>query len=140
MLLLLRRPADREAALQEFLQNVQNRNSANYHQWLTPEQFGQRFGPANSGVQAVMDCFQSLGLIVSRVTTSKSLIEFSGTVGQLRQTFHTAVHEYTINGEKHYANANEIGIPAALAPIVRGISPLHDFRVKRSNRRIEECR
>jgi hypothetical protein len=36
VLLLLNRPAEREAALQSFLAAVHQRGSATYHQWLTP--------------------------------------------------------------------------------------------------------
>ena len=35
-----------------------------------------------------------------------------------------------MKGESHYANATEISIPAALAPLVRGISPLNNFHAK----------
>src|SRR5712672_1474743 len=41
MLLLLRRSADQEAALQQFLDDQQNKSSPNYHHWVTPQQFGQ---------------------------------------------------------------------------------------------------
>src|SRR6185312_9684141 len=107
MLLLLKRPDERESDLQRFLHDVQNRNSANYHRWMTPQSFGQRFGPADSDIQTVESWLQSHGFDVPRVTSSKTLIEFSGTAGQLRDTFHSELHQYVINGEMHYANASE---------------------------------
>jgi subtilase family serine protease len=130
ILLLLNRPAEREAALQQFLSDVHRRGSANYHQWLTPQGFGTQFGPADSDVQAAEDWLNSEGFIVARATKSKQYIEFSGTAGQLRKAFGTEIHQYDVNGETHYANATEVSIPAALAPLVRGVSPLNDFRAK----------
>ncbi|MFZ3211952.1 MAG: protease pro-enzyme activation domain-containing protein [Terriglobales bacterium] len=130
MLLLLQRPAEREADLRAFLHDSQNRRSASYHRWITPQQFGERFGPADADIQVVTAWLQSYGLKVGRLTSSKTLIEFSGTAGQLRDAFHTDIHQYTINGETHYANADEVRIPKALAAVVRGVSPLHDFRAK----------
>lgn len=127
ILLVLQRPAERESQLRRFLRDVQRRGSSNYHRWLTPQQFGQRFGPAESDIQTAVGWLQSHGLNVARVASSKTLIEFSGTVGQLRGAFHTEIHEYAMNGESHYANATDISIPAALAPLVRGTSPLNDF-------------
>ena len=44
MILLLRRSPDREAALQDFLQAVQNPASPQFHRYLTPQQFGRQFG------------------------------------------------------------------------------------------------
>ncbi len=130
MLLLLNRPAERQAALQRFMKEMHTRGSASYHQWLTPEQFGERFGPADSDVQTVVGWLKSHGFKVSRVTKSKGLIEFSGTAGQLREAFQTQIHQYSVHGETHYANANEISLPAALVRLVRGISPLNNFRAQ----------
>jgi hypothetical protein len=130
LLLLLNRPAGRETTLRQFLRDVHTRGSASYHQWLTPQQFGERFGPADSDIQAAVGWLSSHGFSVQGVTKSKRLIEFSGTAGQLREAFHTQIHQYSIAGESHYANVNEISIPAALAPLVQGISPLNNFRAQ----------
>jgi hypothetical protein len=130
LLLLLNRPAEKESELRRFLHDVHTPGSASYHQWVTPQQFGERFGPAESDVQAALDWLRSHGFSVERVTKSKRLIEFSGTARQLREAFHTQIHQYSIAGESHYANADEISIPAALAPLVHGISPLNNFRAQ----------
>src|SRR5690349_15596105 len=52
VLLLLNRSAEKESALQEFLRQVHQRGTSNYHQWLTPQEFGERFGPGDSDIQA----------------------------------------------------------------------------------------
>jgi len=130
LLLLLNRPAERESQLQQFLLDVHALGSASYHQWLTPEQFGERFGPADSDLQTVVGWLNLHGFSIRGVSKSKRLIEFSGTAGQLREAFHTHIHQYSIAGESHYANADEISIPAALAPLVHGISPLNNFRAQ----------
>jgi subtilase family serine protease len=130
VLLLLSRPGDRETALQEFLSDVHRRGSTSYHQWLTPLQYGQRFGPADSDIQTAQSWLRAQGFNVARVTKSKQFVEFSGTAGELRKAFHTEIHQYDVDGETHYANASEISIPAALAPLVRGVSPLNNFRAK----------
>jgi len=130
VLLLLNRPAERETALRQFMNDVYRRGSATYHQWLTPLEYGQRFGPADSDIQTAEGWLRSHGFNVARVTKSKQFIEFSGTAGQLRNAFHTEIHQYDVEGETHYANASEISTPAALAQLVRGVSPLNDFRPK----------
>jgi subtilase family serine protease len=130
LLLLLNRPPEREAALQQFLSDVHRPGSASFHQWLTPEAFGQRFGPADADLQAVQAWLTSKGLAVARVTKSKQYIEFSGTAAQLRGAFRADIHQFNVAGETHYANARELSIPAALAPLVRGVSPLNNFPAK----------
>jgi subtilase family serine protease len=132
ILLLLNRPAGREAALQQFMKDVHTRGSASYHQWLTPEQFGERFGPNDSDIQQVSGWLSGMGFQVAGASRGKTLIEFSGTVGQVNKAFHTQIRKYAVNGEVHHANATDPQIPEALAGIVRGVSSLNDFR-PRSN-------
>lgn len=132
LLLLLNRPTDREAALAEYMQDVHAPGSATHHQWLTPEEFGARFGPADSDIQQVSGWLSGMGFQVAGTSKGKTLIEFSGTVGQVNKAFHTQIRKYAVDGEVHYANATDPQIPEALAGIVRGVSSLNDFR-PRSN-------
>ena len=130
ILLVLNRPPERDAALQSFLNDAHTRGSANFHKWITPDQFGERFGPADADVQAASAWLGSHGFRVSRTSKSRQFVEFSGTAGSVRDAFHTQIHQYNVNGETHYANAGELKIPAALASLVSGVSPMNDFRAK----------
>jgi len=130
MLLMLNRPVEREAALHQFLIDVHSRGSSEFHKWVTPDQFGELFGPADSDIQTATGWLSSHGFRVGRVTKSKSLIEFSGTAGNVKEAFHSEIHQYRVNNETHYANAANLAIPEALAPLVRGVSPMNDFHLK----------
>jgi hypothetical protein len=125
--LVLRRSSEQEAALQTWLQQLQDPGSANYRQWLTPEEFGQRFGVAQADLTTIETWLRSQGFTVGKVGKGRMTIEFSGTVGQLEQAFHTSIHSYLIHGERHWANSTEPQIPAALAPVVAGVSRLNDL-------------
>jgi subtilase family serine protease len=127
-LLILERSPDSESDLQQFLQEAHRPGSPSYHQWLTPGQFATLYGPQDSEVAAVSTWLQSRGFSIARVTSGKTAIEFSGTAGQLREAFHTEIHTYTINGETHHANNTDPQIPAALAPVIAGLTPVNDFR------------
>ena len=127
MMLVLKRSPEQESALQEWLESQQNRNSANYHKWLTPEQFGKQFGPSDSDLKTVTAWLQSHGFRVETPSKGGSVIEFSGSASQVQQTFHTVIHKYEVNGEQHWANASDPSIPSALAPAVQGVVSLHNF-------------
>ena len=128
MMLLLQRSPEREAALRQLLEDQQNKGSANYHAWLTPEQFGKQFGPSDADVQAVTDWLTQQGFTVGKVTAGRIAVEFSGTVAQVQNAFHTQLHRYAVGGEEHFANAAEPAIPEALSPVVGGVMGLHNFR------------
>ncbi len=128
--LMLKRPADREAALKQFIADVHTKGTASYHKWLTPDQFGKQFGPADSDVATVTAWLQSQGLTVNKVSRGKSLIEFGGTTAQVQSAFGTSIHKYVVNGETHYANATPATIPSALAPAIKGLVSLNNFKMK----------
>jgi subtilase family serine protease len=127
MLLLLKRGDDQEAALQQYLDSQQDKSSPNYHAWLTPEEFGANYGPADADVQAVTDWLANQGFTVEKVYRSKTVIEFSGTAGAVESTFGTAIRNFEIGGKTYQANASDPQIPAALAPVVAGIVSLNNF-------------
>src|SRR3984893_7717986 len=130
ILLLLQRSAEQEASLRQLMEQQQAKNSSNYHTWLTPEQFGKQFGPADADVQAVTDWLTSHGFQNIKVAKGKTVVEFSGNVGQVRNAFATEIHKYNVKGEEHFANVSDPQIPAALSPVVRGVVALHNFRPK----------
>jgi subtilase family serine protease len=105
-----------------------NPESPYYHQWLTPEEYGERFGISEDDTAQVVNWLQSHGLRVEEVTAGRRSIVFSGAASQIEAAFHTQVHAYKIGNELHHANAKEPEIPAALAQVVGGVVSLHDFR------------
>ncbi len=127
MLLVLQRSPEQETALRKLLDEQQIKSSPNYHQWLTPEEFGRQFGPADEDIQAVTDWLTGQGFQVNRVAAGRTVIEFSGTAGLVRQALHTELHKYVVSGEEHWANARDPQIPAALAAVVAGVASLNNF-------------
>jgi hypothetical protein len=130
MHLVLKRSASQEAALEQLLAAQNTPGSASYHKWLTPAQFGQQFGPSDQDIATVESWLSSHGFDVAGVKPGKQVIEFSGNVAELRDAFHTQIHQYKVNGNLHYSAASEPQIPAALAPVVAGFVSLNDFHVK----------
>jgi hypothetical protein len=127
MLLLLQHSPQQETALKSLLEQQQEKSSPNYHAWLSPELFGSRFGPTDQDIQTITSWLGSHGFQVNSVVKGRLIIEFSGTAGQLKESFHTEIHKYEVNGKEHWANASDPAIPSALAPVVFGIVSLHNF-------------
>ncbi|MGD0293351.1 MAG: chitobiase/beta-hexosaminidase C-terminal domain-containing protein [Terracidiphilus sp.] len=127
MLLLLHRSPEQEAALADFIQAAHTPGSFSFHQWLTPQEFGRRYGPTDSDVAAVAAWLESHGLTVNHVHAGRLAIEFSGSAGQVSEAFQTQIHRYQVNGETHLANAIDPSVPAALVPVIAGLAQLNDF-------------
>jgi subtilase family serine protease len=98
MLLVLRRSPRQEAALRELLNDQQDKASPSYRKWLTSEQFGQQFGPTDTDLQTITSWLQSHGFQVGS-SRGRTVLEFSGNAGQVREAFHTTIHKYVVNGQ-----------------------------------------
>jgi len=116
--------------LDNLLAQQQDRSSPNYHKWLTPAQFADRFGMTRGDIQRVTAWLQSQGFVVTSVANSRNEISFDGTVSQVEVSFHTEIHNYMVGSEVHFANATNPSVPAALAGSALSISHLHDFAPK----------
>ncbi|HEX4321324.1 MAG TPA: chitobiase/beta-hexosaminidase C-terminal domain-containing protein [Acidobacteriaceae bacterium] len=132
MFVLLKRPVQQEDELEQFLREVHTPGTENYHHWLTPEEFGRRFGAADSDVAALTAWLESHGFAVGKVHPGRIAIEFSGNAGQVKSAFHTEIHRYAVNrnGETVFASAGEAQIPAAFAGLVAGLAPIGSLRAR----------
>ncbi len=126
-LLVLKRTPRQEMMLQQYLASLEDKNSPNFHHFLTPEQFGQQYGPATEDVAKIVSWLSGQGFSVNKVAKSNMAIEFTGSVSQVQTAFHTQIHRFVVNGRDHVANVSNPMIPSALAPVVAGVSPLNDF-------------
>ncbi|MGA2966531.1 MAG: protease pro-enzyme activation domain-containing protein [Terriglobales bacterium] len=128
LLLTLKPAPETEARLAKLIDQMHRRNSPEFHRWLTPQQLGERFGAAPQDRGTIQRWLESHGFTVNRVYQNGLVIDFSGTAAEVREAFHTEVHNLVLpNGEKHIANMRDPQIPAALAPAIEGIVSLHDF-------------
>jgi subtilase family serine protease len=122
--------AAQQAALDNLLAQQQQRSSPNYHKWLTPAQFADRFGMTQNDIGRVSSWLESQGFTVTSVANSRNQISFDGTVAQIESAFSTEIHNYIVDGVIHFANATSPSVPAALAPSVLSIGHLHNFSPK----------
>src|SRR5271169_6819937 len=104
MTLLTVPSASQQKAINQLLTQQQDPHSAQYHQWLTPEQYADRFGLSASDVQKLTTWLQSQGFTVVRVARARNFIVFSGTAAQAGKAFQTEIHSFDTNGEKRFSN------------------------------------
>jgi uncharacterized protein (TIGR03437 family) len=125
--------AEQQAALDKLLSDQQTPGTPDYHRWLTPEQFADRFGLSPADLGTVRAWLENQGLTVESVARSRSWISFSGTAGQVETAFQTEIHRYLENGETHFANSTPPSIPGGFTAVVRSIRGLNDFRLRPFN-------
>jgi hypothetical protein len=128
--LMFRPTAEQQAALDSLLLQQQDSSSPNFHKWLTPEEYGGRFGVAQSDLDKVVAWLQGQGFAVVETARSRNWVAFTGTAAQVQSGLNTEIHDYALNGQTYFANAGEPAVPSALASIVLGFRGLNNFPVK----------
>lgn len=119
-----------QATLNRFLAEQKDPASANYHKWLTPEQYADRFGLNANDMGKISAWLKAQGFGIVQAARGQDWIAFSGNAELVETAFHTEIHYYEVDGEKHFANATQLTIPKALDGIVVGFRGLHDFSLK----------
>jgi pseudomonalisin len=127
MILSLSPRASAKAGMDALLADLQNPKSPNFHKFLSPQEFGLRFGPTDQDVADAANWLKGHGFRIEEIANSKLWINFSGNVQQVERAFQTNIRQFEVNGQIHYANATDPSVPRALSGLVEGVVSLHDF-------------
>jgi hypothetical protein len=122
--LVLQRTPEQEAALFDLTARQQRIGDAEYHQWLNPQQFGERFGAAPADILRLTTWLSAQGFQVKTVPADRSTIEVAATAGAVETAFHTSIHLWNIGGSSYAANLQDPAIPSEFAHLVAGIKGL----------------
>ncbi len=99
--------------LEAFVAGLHDPASPTYHQWLTPAQFGLRFGPETSKVAAVAASLRARGFTVAVQTRS---LHVTGTAAQVAANLGTnLVVGRTPEGVTHVMQASPVKLPDEIA-------------------------
>jgi hypothetical protein len=123
-----------QADLTQLLAAQLNPSSPSYHQWLSPEQYGARFGLSSGDLAKVSSWLTGQGFAITGMARSSTFITFSGTVGQVQQAFGTSIHSLSLQGETHISNVTDPVLPAAIVGVVSNVTGLNDFKMKPRSR------
>src|SRR5260370_6896568 len=132
--LALAQSESQQAELDQLLVEQQTPGSPNYHRWLTPEEFAQRFGVSEDELSKIRAWLEGQGLTIAAVARGRNWIAVNGTAAQIESALQTEIHAYLVDGEAHFANTTEPSVPAAFAAVVRSTPGLNDFRSKPAKR------
>src|ERR1039457_6129265 len=102
MVMLMKPSAAQQTGLDALLVDQQNPSSKNFRQWLTPEQFGSRFGLNSSDQSKVVAWLTAQGFSVDHVARSNNWVAFSGSAEKVSTALHTPIHQFQVNGKMHF--------------------------------------
>jgi pseudomonalisin len=126
-ILLLKMVPEKQAELDRLVAEQQDPFSPNFHSWLTPEEFGKRFGRSPEEIATVSGWLITHGFTIDETAKGGTWINFSGTAADVDRAFHANMHDYQVDGHLRHANSTDPSIPRALVELVAGPVSLHNF-------------
>jgi subtilase family serine protease len=116
-----------ENHLDQLVQQLYSKKSPNFHKWINQDQFNASFSPTAQEVNAVQNFLSAHGLSVIASAEDNFFVKVQGTIGQIEQTFHVSIHNFTLNGATYRSNTSD---PAGNDPgmgLIAGITGMDDY-------------
>ena len=113
------------AALSQFISDLYDPNSADYHHFLTPREYASRYGASTATVKAVDGYLRDFGLRVGTLSAGRNLLHVTGTTRQIAAAFDAPVETVRLSDgalDAHFTNP--ASLPRALAQDVTAVAGL----------------
>jgi len=120
-------PLRKQDVLQKLLHDLYDPASPQYHQYLTPTQFTDQFGPTEQDYQALMTFAQTNGLTVTALHPNRMLLDVQGAVTNIERVFHVTMRVYQHPEEARTFHAPDVEPSLDLAVPILHVSGLDDF-------------
>lgn len=122
----LRPPA--MAAEQQFLRELQDKSSPQFHQFLTPRAWTARFGPSAAAQQAVASWARGAGLTVTHEYPNRLVVDVAGSVGAIDKALDVQINSYRLGSLRFFANDHDPVLPQSLQNVVESVAGLSDLQ------------
>jgi subtilase family serine protease len=122
-------PLRNQPALGEFLRQLYDPHSTNFHQFLTPAEFTARFGPTEADYQAVQSFARDNGFQITGTHGNRLLLDVRANVKDIQRALHIQMRKFRHPRENRnfFAPDSEPSVAATLP--IADISGLNDFEL-----------
>ena len=129
-------PLRNESALTNLLRQLYDPGSANFHRYLTLEEFSEKFGPSDADYQTVLQFATTNGFTVENTYLHRQLVSVSANVSDIERAFHINLRTYQHPAEprEFYAPDAEPSVPGNVP--LRAISGLNNYARISAHRQI----
>jgi hypothetical protein len=117
-------PAEEEA----FIQSLQDKNSPNFHKYLTADEWNARFGPSAQSEADVVNWATRNGLTVTQRYGNHLVVDVQGSVATVQKAFGVQINNYRLGSKSFYSNARSAALPASLAGVVSSVQGMNSLQ------------
>jgi subtilase family serine protease len=120
-------PLRNRETLTNLLNDLYNPASPSFHQYLTPAQFTEQFGPTPADYESVIAFAKASGLVVLQTYANRTLLDVRGSVADIEKAFHVHLRLYQHPTAKRTFYAPDSEPSVDLATPLLGITGLDNF-------------
>ncbi|MFZ1053598.1 MAG: protease pro-enzyme activation domain-containing protein, partial [Candidatus Sulfotelmatobacter sp.] len=119
-----------KAALDELVRQMYEPSSANYHHWLTREEYKAAFAPTAQDAAIVRSFLASHNLSISSTDKYNHFVRAQGRIGDVQNAFHVQINHYQVNGEIHRVSSTKPTVEGAAGALIASVQGLSDRTFK----------
>lgn len=116
-----------KAAFDALVHQMYDKNSSNYHHWLTPNEYKQRFAPSDAEAATVRQHLANNNLSVVSTDRFNHVVTARGAVADVQRALGVQLNRVSINGNIHRMPAAEPAIAGAAGKLVAAVQGLADL-------------
>ena len=113
----------------QFLQDLQTKESPDFHHFLSPEEWTKRFDPSEQDEQAVVDWAKAQSLNVTHRFPNRLLVDIEGPVSAIEKAFNVTINLYQLDTKSFYSNDRDPEIPSSLLGVIQSVGGLNNLQV-----------
>jgi len=117
-----------KAGFDELVRQMYDRNSPNYHHWLTLNEYKARFAPTAGDLAVVRQHLAADNLHVVASDKFNHYVTARGTVADVQRAAGVQLNRVSMNGEVHRVPNSEAVIPGAAGKLVSAVQGLSDLK------------
>ena len=127
-----------KAAFDTLVRQMYDKNSPNYHHWLTPNEYKQKFAPTDAEAAAVRRHLANNNMSVVSTDKFNHVVTARGSVADVQRGFGVQLNRVSLNGAIHRMPATEPSIAGAAGKLVATVQGLADLSYQNfSKRRVD---
>ena len=117
---------------EQFLNQLQDRDSPLFHKYLSEQEWNERFAPSAQDEQAVVAWAQSEGLTITQRFPNRLLVDVEAPVAIIEKALNVAINRYQLGSASYYSNDRDPAIPTQLAGVIHAALGLNNIQVMRT--------
>jgi subtilase family serine protease len=116
-----------KAAFDELVRQMYDKNSPNYHHFLTINEYKQKFAPTEAEAAIVRQHVANNNLSIVSTSKLNHVVTARGAVSDVQRAFSVQLNRVSLNGAIHRMPASEPAIAGPAAPLVATVQGLADL-------------